>query len=153
MRAVYESLCPQVSKSWHPIAHSIIWARISSLATGAVGNFDPETRVNKRLSSITSNSQMCELQTVANIRFVMVSTHIIAGEYWGSPQVISVSDTDRGGIKISTVSDNQRDSRWRFPRSTSARRWAKGRDISPSPNVAITPPVFGYSLPGTSAVG
>lgn len=60
----------------------------------------------------------------------MVSTHIIAGEYWGSPQVISVSDTDRGGIKFSTVSDNHRDSRWRFPRSTSARRWGKGRDIS-----------------------
>ena len=47
---------------------------------------------------------MCKIQTIANITYVIVPTHIVAGEYWGSTLVILVLDTDRGGTKFCNVS-------------------------------------------------
>jgi len=47
---------------------------------------------------------MCKLQTIVNISYVIVHTHIIGGEYWGITLVISVLDTHRGGTKFCNVS-------------------------------------------------
>jgi len=74
-----------------------------------VENFLPplrvsETQVNKQLLLITRNSQVCKPQTVANISNMIVLTRIITREYWESILVISVSHTETGGRKFSTVS-------------------------------------------------
>ena len=69
---------------------------------------------------VTTNSQMCKLQTIANISYVIVPTPIITREYWGSALVISVLVPDRGGTKfcnISAVQEIVRYGRREFKRS------------------------------------
>ena len=62
------------------------------------------TRVNGQLLLVITSSQVRKPQTMANIGNVIVHTHIITEEYRESALVISVSDTERGGRKFSTVS-------------------------------------------------
>ena len=47
-----------------------------------------KTQANGQL--IATNSQMCKLQAIANISYVIVPTHIIAGGCWGSTWAVSV---------------------------------------------------------------
>ena len=67
----------------------------------------PEAQANKKLLLVTTTSQVRKPQTIANIRnmIVLVLTHIITEEYRERTLVISVLDidTERGGIKISTI--------------------------------------------------
>ena len=67
----------------------------------------PETQVNKQLLLVTTNSQARNPQTIPNISNMMALTHIATEKYWESTLVISVSDTERGGIEFSTVSPAQ----------------------------------------------
>lgn len=56
-----------------------------SLTAETLQNFVPplsvsETQVNKQLF-VSTNPRMCKLKTMANISYVLIPTHIIAGEY------------------------------------------------------------------------
>jgi len=64
--------------------------RAISWTAKTLQNFVPplsvsETQVNKRLfvgyDTTSTNSEMCKLQTMANISHMIVPLHIIAGEY------------------------------------------------------------------------
>jgi len=66
-----------------------------------------ETHVTQQLLLVTTNSQVCKPQTIANIRHMTYRTGSVAINPLISILVICVSGTERGGIKFSTVSAAQ----------------------------------------------